>query len=162
VVVVIVRRCRGVPIGRRHCHRHAASIVFVSAMGVLYLFDPTVNLLSFVFSAGIGVLFGYFPARRAAQMNPIEALRHERMLRTEGLTLHAGSLCFRLGFPALGYACDRPRPSYNPESAEVADVIGQAHAFRTLCADDWHAAAALYRHYMVRDNTLRRMLPSAE
>jgi putative ABC transport system permease protein len=30
-----------------------------------------------VFSAGIGVLFGYFPARRAAQMDPIEVLRHE-------------------------------------------------------------------------------------
>ena len=46
-------------------------------MGVPYLFDPTINLLSFVFSAGIGVLFGYFPARRAAQLDPIEALRHE-------------------------------------------------------------------------------------
>jgi putative ABC transport system permease protein len=46
-------------------------------MGVPFLFDPTINLLSFVFSACIGVLFGYFPARRAARMDPIEALRHE-------------------------------------------------------------------------------------
>ncbi|MGA9991889.1 MAG: ABC transporter permease [Thiobacillaceae bacterium] len=54
-----------------------ASIVLASVMSVPYMFDPTINLLSFVFSAGIGVLFGYFPARRAAQMDPIEALRHE-------------------------------------------------------------------------------------
>jgi putative ABC transport system permease protein len=54
-----------------------ASIVLAGVMSVPYVFDPTINLLSFVFSAGIGVLFGYFPARRAAQMDPIEALRHE-------------------------------------------------------------------------------------
>ena len=46
-------------------------------MGVPYAFDPAINLLSLVFSAAIGVLFGYFPARRAARMDPIEALRHE-------------------------------------------------------------------------------------
>ncbi len=46
-------------------------------MAVPYAFDPTINLLSLLFSAAIGVLFGYFPARRAAQMDPIEALRHE-------------------------------------------------------------------------------------
>ena len=46
-------------------------------MQVPFIFNPGVNVLSFVFSAGIGVVFGYFPARRAAQLDPIEALRHE-------------------------------------------------------------------------------------
>jgi putative ABC transport system permease protein len=46
-------------------------------MDVPFVFNPGVNLLSFVFSAAIGVLFGYFPARRAARLDPIEALRHE-------------------------------------------------------------------------------------
>ena len=54
-----------------------ASIVLAGVMGVPYLFNPMINLLSFVFSAGIGVVFGYVPARRAARMDPIEALRHE-------------------------------------------------------------------------------------
>jgi putative ABC transport system permease protein len=54
-----------------------ASYLLAGAMSVPYLFDPAINLLSFIFSAAIGVLFGYFPARRAAQMDPIEALRHE-------------------------------------------------------------------------------------
>ncbi|AOW11954.1 multidrug ABC transporter substrate-binding protein [Hydrogenophaga crassostreae] len=54
-----------------------ASIGLSSLMDVPYVFNPGVNLLSFVFSAGIGVVFGYFPARRAARLNPIDALRHE-------------------------------------------------------------------------------------
>ena len=54
-----------------------ASFALASVMEVPWLFNPAINLLSFVFSAGIGVVFGYFPARRAAQMDPIEALRHE-------------------------------------------------------------------------------------
>ncbi len=54
-----------------------ASVGLAQLMRVPYQFQPGINLLSFVFSAGIGVLFGYFPARRAARMDPIEALRHE-------------------------------------------------------------------------------------
>jgi putative ABC transport system permease protein len=54
-----------------------ASIGLASLMKVPYVFDPGINLLAFVFSAGIGVLFGYFPARRAARLDPIQALRHE-------------------------------------------------------------------------------------
>jgi len=48
-----------------------------ASMRLPLILDPTIVLVAFVFSAAIGVVFGYFPARRAARMNPIEALRHE-------------------------------------------------------------------------------------
>jgi putative ABC transport system permease protein len=39
--------------------------------------DYSIVAMAFLFSAGVGVVFGFFPARRAASLNPIDALRHE-------------------------------------------------------------------------------------
>lgn len=54
-----------------------ATAIVAPLIQVPFLFDPQINLIAFSVSALIGIVFGYFPARRAAALNPIDALRHE-------------------------------------------------------------------------------------
>ncbi|MCX6726295.1 MAG: ABC transporter permease [Candidatus Shapirobacteria bacterium] len=53
------------------------SFVVAKLLGTLFFVSPGSILLAFVVSAGIGILFGWYPAKRASNLQPIEALRYE-------------------------------------------------------------------------------------
>jgi len=53
------------------------SYLLSGVMEIPWVFSPMTALIAFAFCALLGVTFGYYPARRASNLDPIEALRHE-------------------------------------------------------------------------------------
>ena len=75
LIEAVLLSCLGGLIGAALGLGGSAAIAY--AIGVPFVFSPWVVVIAFAFSAAVGIVFGFFPARRAAGLDPIEALRYE-------------------------------------------------------------------------------------
>jgi putative ABC transport system permease protein len=75
LVEAVVLSCIGGLIGLLLAN--VTSLLISPLIGVGFAFSPGVNLAAVAVAAAVGIVFGYVPARRAAALSPIEALRRE-------------------------------------------------------------------------------------